>query len=201
MVNVNSQIPFNLHNQSLDLPTDPSSSRSASLSTRYGFPPNHPRAANLPNLSLTPIHSPINLPSSSRSSSAESAPYDHNNGRRSSLAASESGNSDIVPIRSAPILNVRLVNHRGYGSIGTRQGRPRVRAGSGASQTARQKRPDTLDPENSDGDAHIDQSTPTATAGVPGSMSPTTPTATKSKATVCRHCYVTDRATNRMRVV
>lgn len=128
MVNVNAQIPFNLHNQFI---MDPSSSRSASISTnnRYEFPQNSQRYHGL---SAAPI--PSNLASSSRgasasrSSSTTSIHYDSS--RRGSLAPSETND-----IRS-PILNVRLV-HKGYGSIvvgGTpsRRGRPRVRGGGDA---------------------------------------------------------------------
>lgn len=125
MVNVNAQIPFNLHNQAI---MDPSSSRSASISTnhRYEFPQNSQR---YPGLSAAPV--PSNLasssrgPSISRSSSTASVHYDSS--RRGSLAPSETND-----IRNG-ILNVRLVN-KGYGSVvvgntPNRLGRPRVRGG------------------------------------------------------------------------
>lgn len=108
MVNVNSQIPFNLHNQSLPGmgPGDPSysSSRSASASNSHRpYAPPH----QLPHMMLTPAITPVHSrsPSPSRSNST-------------SNDADEYG-------RTTPILNVRLVRGGGSGS-GTR-GRPRGR--------------------------------------------------------------------------
>ncbi|KAJ7592938.1 hypothetical protein C8J56DRAFT_1161937 [Mycena floridula] len=115
MVNVNAQIPFNLHNQTLSHTLDPSSSRSASLH-RYEFPQGSQRPA---------IQS--QLFSSSRAPSVSSDLSALHDSRRGSLAPSENETE-----RRSPILDIRLV--KSYGSIDTtptptRTGRPRTRGG------------------------------------------------------------------------
>lgn len=153
MVNVNAQIPFNLHNQAVSHTLDPSSSRSASLH-RYEFPQISQRPPIQPGLTAAPMPSQLasssRAPSISRSSSTASATYDS---RRGSLAPSETGANDMDVYKRNPILNIRLV--KGYGSIAvanppSRTGRPRVRGGDGGSRPVPADNPGIVDIANGD---------------------------------------------------
>lgn len=133
MVNVNAQIPFNLHNQNL---VDPSLSRSTSLSTnRYDFPQNSRRPPGALGLAAAPAHAHLASrgTSMSRSSSTASLTYAS---RRGSLSPSDSGTNDTDFPNRNTTLNVKLVN-KGYGGVtfgnpGSRRGRPKIKAGDGS---------------------------------------------------------------------
>jgi hypothetical protein len=121
MVNVNSQIPFNLHNQTVSPGINPSSSRSTSMSTnRYAFhdsttnPVNQYRQNPYPNVLITPVDSsPSSRPS--RQPSRSPSPF--------------VGENDAVIYPRNPILNVRLVGASSGSGESGRTGRARERVG------------------------------------------------------------------------
>jgi hypothetical protein len=119
MVNVTSEIPFNLHNKPLPA-LDPSSSRSVSVSTNSQSPSTpirHHRKVRIRSpLQRTPSHSAEPSPARSRSKSS----------------SKEEDDADGLEEHAHPILNVRLVRGcpPGYGAM-ARRGRALVRAGGG----------------------------------------------------------------------
>jgi hypothetical protein len=123
MVNVTSQIPFNLHNKPLPTHDPSSSSRSASASTTRGS-----RSQNTPirrnrkvrirsPLQISPYHSAEASPARSRSKSPSRELVDADN---------------VEELAPPPILNVRLVRgyQHGYGAV-ARRGRALVKAVGG----------------------------------------------------------------------
>jgi len=115
MVNVSAQIPFNLHNQTLNPRFHPSTSRSASLSTTSAYPTHNDHISN--------AHRPgLSTPPSRRSSPSRSVPMTHSaapsisqprrhSGSRSSSAqrGAPSQGGELEGYERNPILNVRLV--------------------------------------------------------------------------------------------
>ncbi|KAJ7074051.1 hypothetical protein C8F01DRAFT_1242326 [Mycena amicta] len=126
MVNVTSQIPFNLHNRVLT--PHPSVSRSLSLST--GRPePIIPFDIREPlTVQLTSGPSTAFDRARARHSDSNSHSHSHSHSREASLAHPS-------PPRE-PILNVRLVNPQVGVGGSQRVGRPRHRAGSSSRNTA-----------------------------------------------------------------
>ncbi|KAF8883082.1 hypothetical protein CPB84DRAFT_194434 [Gymnopilus junonius] len=165
MVNVNSRLPFNLHNQKHSVSIDPSnsqssSSRSVSTSTTH-HRPSHTLSPSP--LSVTPIQGPIHahvgaplIPSlhhhtsssSSLSALVQLPPEDEHS--RSSSIVSRNTSSLHDPDSSeryirTPILNLRLVNSRRTVPIGAsspsgshalRRGRTKKKAGEVASPSS-----------------------------------------------------------------
>ncbi|KAJ7766763.1 hypothetical protein B0H16DRAFT_1366864 [Mycena metata] len=135
MVNVNSQIPFNLHNRVI---TKPSLSRSVSLST--GGQHDH---ANIV-ASTFDAREPLTVQLRSPPSPLGSA-----NGRNTSHSQSRSislsRDPDAIPRQ--PILNVRLVNNLAS-NLPQRVGRPRHRAYGSPSSTEYPRPPDIRTPED-----------------------------------------------------
>ncbi|KAF8149345.1 hypothetical protein B0H34DRAFT_182472 [Crassisporium funariophilum] len=124
MVNVNSRLPFNLHNKKLSVTIDPSSSsRSASSST-------HPR----PSLNFSPL--PSTTPSNGQVQAHVGAPLTtavHPTvSRSSSMASRETSAHESDPSTTrTPILNIRLVRGLPSGGAGitARRGRAKRKAG------------------------------------------------------------------------
>ncbi|KAJ7024291.1 hypothetical protein C8F04DRAFT_163689 [Mycena alexandri] len=135
MVNVNSQIPFNLHNRVI---TKPSLSRSVSLSA--GGLPDH---ANIV-ASTFDAREPLTVQLRSPPSPLGSA-----NGRNASHSQSRSISLSRDPdeIPPKPILNVRLVNTF-TSNLPQRVGRPRHRAYGSPSSTEYPRPPETRTPED-----------------------------------------------------
>lgn len=121
MVNVNAQIPFNLHNRPLSATFDPSSSRSASTSThRYARPSAYHRTYVDPN-AVYAVPSPSRQASISRSASNVSLRYENG-----FIGTEEDNGTEGYPTN--PILNVRLVRAPGS-PVPARRGRTRGRRG------------------------------------------------------------------------
>ncbi|KAJ7461560.1 hypothetical protein FB451DRAFT_1268574 [Mycena latifolia] len=114
MVNVNSQIPFNLHNRVIT--PNPSLSRSVSLSTGHR---DHPAAVSSTYDAREPLTVQLRSPPSPLNSGRNES---HSKSRSISLSRNQ---LDEEP--SNPILNVRLV-HTGQSTVPQRVGRPRHRA-------------------------------------------------------------------------
>lgn len=133
MVNVNSQIPFNLHNRVIT--PNPSVSRSVSLSTGHH---DHPTAVPPSTESLNvQLRSPPSPLTSQRNASQSKS-------RSLSLARNH---PDGEP--SNPILNVRLVNTV-QSNLPQRVGRPRHRAYGSDSSTEHPKVAETRSPDAKD---------------------------------------------------
>ncbi|KAJ6618901.1 hypothetical protein B0H10DRAFT_2028449 [Mycena sp. CBHHK59/15] len=118
MVNVNSQIPFNLHNRVI--PSNPSLSRSVSLSNGHR---DHYNASSTFSDAREPLTVQLRSPPSPLGSGRNAS---HSNSRSVSLARNTEGES------LNPILNARLVNTV-QSSLPQRVGRPRHRAFSSPS--------------------------------------------------------------------
>ncbi|KAJ7172028.1 hypothetical protein C8R46DRAFT_136417 [Mycena filopes] len=138
MVNVNSQIPFNLHNRVI---TNPSLSRSVSLSTG-----GHHDHANIV-ASTFDAREPLTVqlrspPSPLDSGNASGRNASHSQSRSLSL----SHDPDELPPK--PILNVRLVNTGVSSILPQRVGRPRHRAYGSPSSTEYPRPPEMRTPED-----------------------------------------------------